>query len=205
MGRSSIPLMIFLSMAVSDLAAQSSEVITLEPEDDPALESGRVALVSGVVGEEEVRYVLSDLSILQPVAVTLLSPDPDPNLEISLHSSRWEDTSRTGSLNGDARTTFRFRTQGEVGISVRSPDEREQQYDLVAWVGSEVDPEQVVDDAVVSPERYEQYATANPESYPTGAPGTEDGGASPVLIIIAAILLGILGLLAFIAVRMVRS
>jgi len=174
------------------LAAQSADPVRLEPQDDPALEDGQVAIVEGETGTEGVRYVLSQLSILQPVAVTLLSRETNPTLEILLHSPGWKDTVRAAALDGDVKRTFKFRTQGEVGITVRSPDDRRQRFDLVAWVGSEVEPE--MEEVVVTPEEYRKYAA-----------GGGGAGTSPILIVIAAALCGILVLLGFLVFRRVRS
>lgn len=186
------------------LAAQSAPPMTLELQEDPALEDGRIAIVEGEAATDGVRYVLSKLSILQPVAVTLLSRETSPTLEIILHAPGWKDTVRRAALEGEPLRTLKFRTQGDVGITVRSPDARRQRFDLVAWVGSEVEPE--MEEAVVSPEEYRRYAAARPDLYPAGGPPIMGGGGtSPVLIVIAVALSGILVLLGFIVFRQVRS
>lgn len=185
-------------------AAPSARVVKLALQDDAALEDGRIAIVEGVADARGLRYSLPGISILQPVAVTLLSPEENPSLEISLHPSRWEEAVRAVRLEGRMARTLKFRHQGAVGIKVRSLDGRPQRFDLLAWVGTEITPE--VENVVVSPERYTAYAAANPKVYPAGAPPADGGrGTSPVLILIAVLLAGILGLLAILVFKRVRS
>lgn len=192
-----------LMLAAGGLAAQAAPPRALELRTDPALEDGQVAIVQGVAGAESVRYLLSGLSILQPVSVTLLSRESSPTLEISLHSPRWEDTARVAALEGRVRQTLRFRTQGDVGISIRSPDGRPQSFDLVAWAGSEVEP--AMEEAVVPPREFERYAAARPDLYPEEVRSMLEQGTSPVLYVIAAALTGIFVLLVFLVFRQVRS
>lgn len=194
---------LLLILAAGELAAQPAPPQALELGTDPALEDGQVAIVQGVAGAESVRYLLSKLSVLQPVSVTLLSRETNPSLEISLHSPGWKDTARVAALQGQVWRTLRFRTQGDVGISIRSPDRRPQRFDLVAWVGSEVEP--TMEAAVVPPEEFEKYAAARPDLYPDEVRRAVGQGTNPVLYVIATALTGIFLLLGFLVFRQVRS
>jgi len=195
--------LVALAVAIPGSAIGQAGPVTLELGDDPALADGQVAIVEAAAGPEGVRYLLPKLSIRQPVGVTLLSRESNPSLEITLHSPSWRDTARSAALDGEALRTLRFRTQGDVGITVRSRDARRQRFDLVAWVGSKVDPP--LEPAVVTPEEFRKYAAASPDLYPASVRPAAIGGTSPVLIVIAVALCGILALLGFLVVKQVRS
>lgn len=199
----SIAIALLALLTAGGASAQSARPRTLELQDDPALEDGRVAIAQGVAGAESIHYLLPKLSVLQPATVTLLSREPNPDLEIRLHTPGWKDTVRVATLAGEAWRTLKFRTQGDVGISIRSPDGRPRQFDLVAWVGSEVEPP--MEEAVVSPGEFEKYAAAQPGLYPSEMLTDTGSGTSPVLIVIAVALSGIFVLLGFLVFRQVRS
>ena len=52
----------------------------LEPTIDARLPTGRIAVTEGTSDAAGVRFKLPDLDIMQPVQVTLLTPDADDNL-----------------------------------------------------------------------------------------------------------------------------
>src|SRR5215468_7531706 len=81
-------------------AKPGDTVPRLELKPDPALEKGQVAVVQGTLGPEPIRYVVGELSILQPIVVMLLSHDAADDLTLSLFKGDWTTARRTGSTKG---------------------------------------------------------------------------------------------------------
>lgn len=152
--------------------------------------TGKAALVMGKVGDKAHRFYLDNLNMLVPVVVTLRpgTPGADANLRITKYG--WNDPVREGRTKGTEQVSFRFRTQGEFQIAVTGakPDTP---YKLLVWAGDEVKPD--FKPVVVTRSEYEK--TQDSSWLPGGA----------VLWVIAAALLGILGLLAVLVLRRKRA
>ena len=65
--------------------------------------------------------MLKNLFILQPVAVTVLAKNKNDDIRIQLAKDRWDERVQEGSTKGVGSRTFKFRTQGDLRIMVRSP------------------------------------------------------------------------------------
>jgi len=151
----------------------------------PELEQGKIAMAEGTAGPGGVRFVAENLSILQPVVVTVLAKDPDDDVRVSLSKYRYDESDRSGTTKGEGMYTTRLRTQGDLKVVVSSPDPKP--FQLVVWAGDEVARE--MPPVIVS----------DPDAV-SGSGGWGLGG-SVVMWVIAGALLAIVGLLAVIVLR----
>jgi len=145
---------------------QSGDSIpSLELTRDPMVEHGRVAAVQGTVGPDGVRFVVGKLSILQPIAITLLARDETDDLTLSLFKKDWENVRRTASTRGSGIARFEFRTQGGVNIMLRGASPGTP-FALVVWAGEEIRPP--MPDVVLT---YDEFHKRNPTASASLAPG----------------------------------
>jgi hypothetical protein len=118
----------------------SSNVYHLELKSDPQLKYGKFAAVKGTADARGQDLSVGDLSVLQPVQVTLLSADKNTDLRLELSKIELgNNAARSGSTMGAGSVTFKFRTQGDLQIKVRSPA-GPRPYRLFVWVGGKVNP-----------------------------------------------------------------
>lgn len=167
----------------------------LKLEASPDIKNGRVAAVQGTANSTGEKLMLGGLSILQPVAISLIARYPSDDLRLELSKFTTDTAVRTASTKGEGVCTFEFRTEGDVQIKVTSP-EGPKPFRLVAWAGDEVAPE--LPPAFV-PAKAEAGRLAVADA-PGGA-----GGSPAVLWVIAGALVLCVGLLAVIAFRRRRS
>lgn len=152
---------------------QGDSIPTLELAPDPRIEHGRVAAVQGAVGPEGLRFVVGELSILQPVVVMLLARDDTDDLTLSLFKKDWTNMRRTASTRGSGIARLEFRTQGGVNILLRG-ESAETPFALVLWAGEELRP--TIPDVVVT---YEELRERNPTASRSLGPPAADGHRSP--------------------------
>jgi hypothetical protein len=167
--------------------------LTLEPA--PEIKNGRLAAVQGTAGAAGVKLLVGGLSILQPAAVMLIAQRPSDDLRIELTKFTAGAPVRSGSTKGEGVSTFEFRTEGDVQITVTSPD-GPKPFRIVAWAGDEVTPD--------LPSIFTPVKTATTQAPAPAAPAGE-GGPRTVLWVIAGALALCVGLLAIIAFRRGRS
>lgn len=120
-------------------AGLSAEEYRIVPKKDPDIPNGRVMALQGTVGPQGQKFIIEDLSILQPVEITLLSKEDETDLVLELCKFDWKKPERSGSTKGTGARTFRIRTQGDLKIFVASTG-GEKTYQLAVWVGDEVQP-----------------------------------------------------------------
>jgi hypothetical protein len=128
----------------------------LELAPDRRIEHGRVAAVQGSVGPDGLRFVVGELSILQPIVVMLLARDEADDLTLSLFKSDWKNVRRTASTRGSGIARFEFRTQGGVNILLRGGSTATP-FALVVWAGEELRPS--MSDVVVT---YDEFRKRSP-------------------------------------------
>ena len=173
-------LLLFLSPMVQ------ADVFRLVPKAESSLPSGKFVAVQGNAGTAGEKFILENLSILQPVEVTLLAKDDKAELNLQLSKFDWKNPDRSGSTKGTGSATFHVSTQGDLKIQV-SASQSETPYQLAVWVGDELQPP--MPPAFVPKERFK---------------GRSLGGfdlGSPVLWVIALLLAAILAVLVFIMFR----
>lgn len=172
------------------LAAQMEDesALRLTLHEEPELAAGGWAFAEGETGAAPHRFFLENLSILQPVTVTLIAREPGDEIRLALGKYRFDEPDRRATTGAEGVVHERLRTQGELKIEVAA-DGEPKPYLLAVWAGRELEPELP---PVLVP--------ASTAGVAGGGSGFDLGG-SPVLWVIAVALLGILALLARIAFR----
>ena len=159
----------------------------------PELKQGRIAMAEGTAGPDGVKFAAENVSILQPIVVTVLAKSPDDDVRVGLSKYRYDQFDRTGSTKGTGIYTTRLRTQGDLKVVVSAPTPTP--FQLVVWAGDQVTREMkpvvVADRGMVTGEKSAGGATA--------------GGGSMVMWVIAVALLAIVGLLAVIVLKGKRA
>jgi hypothetical protein len=175
----------------------AANVFNLQLVSAPEVKHGKVAIVEGVAGPSGQKLALGDLSVLQPVEVSIFTPGVDDDVRIELSKFILDRPARSGSTKGTASASFKFRTQGDLQIKVVSPD-GPNVYRLLVWVGDEVTPEMPA--PFITMEAY-QKRTGTVVGGAAGAAAAASGGNSLVLWMIAGALGLIVALLAVLVLR----
>lgn len=198
-------LALLLAPVASALQQEEEAARQIKAVDDPAayriqfkeqdgLDNGRVAMIEGTATPGGIRFVAENLSILQPVALTVLARDPSDDIRVSLSKYRYDQADRSGTTKGTGMYTTKLRTQGDLKVVVASPDRRP--FQLVVWAGGEV--ERSMKPVVVS-------NPARVRGEEAGIFGLAFGGGSLAVWVIAGALVVIAGLLGVIVMRGKRS
>lgn len=116
-----------------------ADVYPLQLIADPAVRNGKVAAVEGTAGRSGQKLAVADLSVLQPVEVTLFAVDEVDDLRLDLSKFILDAPAKTLSTRGTGFATARFRTQGDLQLTVTSP-EGPRPYRLLVWAGNEATP-----------------------------------------------------------------
>ncbi|HSM37596.1 MAG TPA: hypothetical protein VK837_14435 [Longimicrobiales bacterium] len=181
-------------------------VWTLEPESSPALPTGRIAVAEGAAGSAGVQFKVGDLDIMQPVQVTLLTPESGAPLRLELRKYHWSTEPDRSSDTGAAGIAIEpLRTQGDLYVRVVSPAGT-RPYRLGVWVGDAVEPERkpavVAYGAVVGSEGNAD-ASAGSAGGASADAGRDSagGGGGLVLYVIAGLLAAVVVLLGVLVLR----
>ena len=182
--------LLFLALAAPASSGQEEpQVWALELKEDPAVQRAKVAVLTGTADEEGHRFSLEQLSILQPVMVALGNADGSDDLRLELSKYHFDQPLWAGRTR-DGYVEHRLKTEGELRVRVRSTG-GEVPYDLVVWVSDPIEPE--LPAVVVSMEEFEGGG------FVEGGGPAGGGGGSPVMWLIAVALVGILGVLVYMA------
>lgn len=183
-----------IALAAGSAAAQMEDqsALHLTPQPEPDLPAGKYSFAEGTVGGEPHRFYLTNLSVLQPVTVTLIARSPGDTIDLALAKYRYDEPERTARTDAEGVVYERLRTEGELKIEVRA-DGDPKPYLLSVWVGEAVQPDLP---PVLVPASEVEGA---------GVGGGLKLGGSLVLWVIAALLLAILALLAKIVLSKGRS
>lgn len=113
---------------------------TLKPEPNKDIANGKIAAVKSEVGTEPERYVVENLTILQPVQLMVLTPKAGENLKVQVSKHLWDKVEQEGSTGATGAAVFKFRTEGDIKIKVVSADGESHAYQLICWVGNAQQP-----------------------------------------------------------------
>lgn len=181
-----IPLLLGLTaLAAGDPTPPSA--IALKPEPSNEIASGKLAGVQSEIGTEPERYVVENLTILQPVQLIVATRKAGENVKVQLSKTLWDQVEQEATTEATGAAVFKFRTEGDVKIKVTSGDGQSHPYQLFFWVGDAQQP------PIKSP-------FVSMAAFKKSAPS---GGrlVSPVLWVIAGLLGAIVVLLAVIALK----
>lgn len=114
---------------VTDLRQES-----LEPEY-----RGKAVMADGslAAGAED-HFTVADASAFAPTAVTLITKDPAKPMTVRLGKFDWKEDFGGGTTDGSGSTMAKFRTQGDLLITVSAPQGGD--YSLLVWSGDDVPP-----------------------------------------------------------------
>jgi hypothetical protein len=105
---------------------------------DARLSAGKATFAEGTASAAGDRFFVENLSIIQPVIVTLVTGSKDDDVRLQLSKYRFDVADKSASTRGTGRVTFKLRTQGEMKIVVTGPAPKK--YQLVIWAGDELKP-----------------------------------------------------------------
>jgi hypothetical protein len=182
-----IPILLGLTaLAAGDPTPPSA--FTLKPGPSPKIDSGKIATAQSEVSTEPDRYVVENLTILQPVQLVVVTKKAGEDVKVELSKHLWDQVEEEGTTGATGSVIFKFRTEGDMKIKVTSADGQSHPYQLALWVG---DPQQP---PIKSP-------FVSMDAFKKNAPAGGGIAASPVLWAIAGLLGAIVVLLAIIVLK----
>jgi hypothetical protein len=100
---------------------------------------GSLAMADGTLAPgQEAHFTVSNLSIFQPAAVSVVATDPGKPVTLRIGKVEWKEDFGGGRTGDDGAFVAKFRTQGDLLLSVSAPEGG--QYTLMAWAGAETPP-----------------------------------------------------------------
>jgi hypothetical protein len=176
-------LMLLGSFVVFASEAAAIKTYRLDLKKMKGIEHGRTAVVKGEAGTQPHRFYVEGLNMNMPVTVLLRPVRAADEVALRLTKYAWNQPLREGTAKGEP-LGFKFRTEGEFQLAVSSAKPATP-YRLLVWVGDEVKPD--LRPVVVKASEF-------------GA--KKDGfAASPVLWVIAGVLVLIAALLGVLVMR----
>ncbi|MBA3948813.1 MAG: hypothetical protein H0X44_02580 [Acidobacteria bacterium] len=121
------------------VSAQSPRSYRLQLKPHAQVSAGSAAFVQGTASAAGDRFFVENLSIIQPVIVTLITETPGADVRLQLSKYRFDVADKSASTKGTGKATFKLRTQGEMKIVVSGADSSK--YQLIVWAGSELKPD----------------------------------------------------------------
>ena len=182
---------VVLLASVSGASAQSTEPqppfpfkdVTLSPKPD-MFDNGKAIVVHGDVSELGFGFRLKGLTMLQPVAITVVAEKPAEPVELVIGKD-WTTADRTARTDDKGVATELFRSDDVVEIRVHSPagsGTAPRGYDLVIWAGDEKTdyPDMPSAMAFGNADRAKNGRAAAVASAPPAPPtGSASGSAAP--------------------------
>lgn len=175
-------LMLLSSFLVFASEAPAIKTYRLDLKKMKGIEHGRTAVVKGEAGTQPHRFYVEGLNMNMPVTVLLRPVRAADEVALRLTKYAWNQPLREGTAKGEP-LGFKFRTEGEFQIAVSSA--KPAPYRLLVWVGDEVKPD--LRPIVVKASEF----GAKKDSF----------AASPVLWVIAGVLVLIAALLGVLVMR----
>lgn len=110
-----------LPVGAQSLPDRNAGVPTLELARDAALGEVDFGAIRGQVDAAGLKLTVGNLSILQPVLVTLIAEDPSREVSLRIFKSDWNEARRTGTTGSEGFAQFRMRTEGAMNLLVEGP------------------------------------------------------------------------------------
>ena len=130
----------------------------LEPETDSRLPMGGISVVEGSTDASGVEFILNNITIMNPLNVTLVSLNQPASLELLVYKEAPDKPLLQGTTGTDGSVSFSFRTDETVLLRVKGAEGN--RYQMMLWVGPQIEMEPAT--TYVTMEEYRQTATANP-------------------------------------------
>lgn len=128
-----------LAMGGSPLHAAEIPVTELTPQAVEGIPSGTMAMVEGTAGPEGDRFNVPGLSYFQPTSVTVVADRQGDDVRLKLGKFGWDEDFMGGSTRGEGYHISKFKTQGDLLISVIA-EKPDTPYRLIVWTGEEQPP-----------------------------------------------------------------
>ncbi|HSE47961.1 MAG TPA: hypothetical protein VLA96_02005, partial [Terriglobales bacterium] len=108
----------------------------IEPKADERVRAGKLSIVGGMTNEQGVRFVIDQIDIMQPIAITLASEDAAKKLKLAIYKDSPEHALFAKETEANGAVTAKFRTAESVQLQVSGPAGAK--YQLMTWVGPTV-------------------------------------------------------------------
>lgn len=118
------------------LVAQSQRW-EIEPKADARVKAGKLSVVGGQTNEQGVRFVINNLDIMQPIAITLASAEAGSKLKLAVYKESPGQPLVAKETDGAGAASANFRTADSVQLMVSGPAGAK--YQLMTWVGPRVE------------------------------------------------------------------
>jgi hypothetical protein len=123
----------------SPAGAQDTPVTELTPQTVEGVPEGKVSVVEGTTGPAGDKFNVPALSFFQPASVTIVADRQGDDVRLKMGKFNWDEDFMGGSTRANGYHIDRFRTQGDLLITV-SADKEETPYRLIVWTGDEQPP-----------------------------------------------------------------
>jgi len=101
---------------------------------------GSIAVATGTTGSEPLRFLVDGLGAYQPVSVVATTGNPTVPVRVALAKTNWKEELRSATTEQDGGATLQLRTQGELRITVTSPNGGTVPLVLAVWAGEDLKP-----------------------------------------------------------------
>lgn len=201
--KTGLVLLTVAALAATGLADTRWAIVT-KPEPE-ILPGGELAVVGGATAPEGVHLALTELTLDNPVEVTLVPVEEGTELELLVFKENPQQPLLQGTT-ADGPLTYRFRTAGDMDFLVRAPEGA--QYQFAAWVGPKfklgAPPSLVSMAEFLGEPGGEASAAVGTQAGGTAATTTPAAAANPMMKWILVLLALILVALVVIAVLLLR-
>ena len=123
-------------LLVANAAVAQDRIYKLEPRKVSDIPQGKAVLIDGETGAASHRFLIDQLTVYTPIVVTLRPVRKGDDVRLKIGKTSWEEALRSGNTK-DGQVSFKFRTEGEMLISVDGASPK-LPYKLLVWVGDEV-------------------------------------------------------------------
>lgn len=164
-----IGLVLSMMLALCGMAVAQKTNWEIEPGTDQRVPLGGVSVVAGSTNEGGVEFIVNNITVTNPLAVTLVSTKGQSPLELLVYKEAQDKALLQEKTSADGSVTINFRTDETVLLMVRGPEGSE--YQLMVWAGPQIELEPA--SAFVSMDEYNKTAASNNPGSQTSLPRRE--------------------------------